>query len=241
MSAKEHYDKHLGEFYSWMVGDFETRQQEHELFLWEQKIDPLSTKVAIDLGAGHGIQSVSLAKLGFKVKAIDFNRQLLAELKRNSKGLAIEIIEDDISALNKYIDPQPELIICWGDTITHLDSNKQIEQLLADCCKALTKNGKLILSFRDYSEELTGNDRFIPVKSDANRILTCFLEYHADHITVTDLLYEKDGTGWKQKVSSYNKVRVSTSSIKNHLAQNGMKIIFDEPVNRLTTIIAAKV
>jgi predicted RNA methylase len=241
MSAKEHYNNHLGNFYSWMAGDFETKQQEHELFLWEQKIDPLSTKIAIDLGAGHGIQSVSLARLGFKVKAIDFNPQLLAELKENCKRLEVEVIEDDICALNKYIDPQPELIVCWGDTITHLDSKKQIEQLLADCGNALTANGKLILSFRDYSQELSGNNRFIPVKSDDTRILTCFLEYHPDHVTVTDLLYEKEGTGWTQKVSSYNKVRISASYIKNYLTQNGMKVIFDEPVNRLTTIIAVKV
>jgi predicted nicotinamide N-methyase len=240
MTAKEHYDNHLGEFYSWMAGDFEAKQNEHRQFLEEHSIIAASTKLAVDLGAGHGIQSVSMAKLGFKVKAIDFNRRLLTELKHNSKGLEIEVTEDDIRSIKKYADPKPELIICWGDTITHLESIQEIEQLLFDCCEALTENGKLILSFRDYSDELAGDNRFIPVKSDDNRILTCFLEYFPNHISVTDLLYEKESTGWKQKVSSYNKVRISPSTIKNYLANNGMAIIFDGVVNRLNTIIAEK-
>ena len=62
-----------------------------------------------------------------------------------------------------------------------------------------------------------GNSRFIPVKSDENRIFTCFLEYTTNYVTVSDLLYEKEQTGWKQKVRSYNKVRISTSIIIEYI------------------------
>ncbi|HNK58755.1 MAG TPA: methyltransferase domain-containing protein, partial [Leptospiraceae bacterium] len=94
MAAKEHYDKHLGSFYSWMVGDFESKQNEFSEFLNEMKILPRSSKNVIDLGAGHGIQTISLAKLGFHVTAIDFNEQLLQELKKNSEGFDIKIVND---------------------------------------------------------------------------------------------------------------------------------------------------
>src|SRR5580698_4501227 len=145
MTAKDHYHNHLGNFYSWMAGDFNTKQKEHQQFLKEQNIAPQSTKLAIDLGAGHGIQSVSLAKLGFKVKAIDFNPQLLTELQQNSKGFDIEVVEDDIRSFTKHTSQEPELIICWGDTLSDLESEKEIEQILIDCCASLTENGKLII------------------------------------------------------------------------------------------------
>lgn len=52
MTVKEHYDNHLGNFYSWMAGDFNTKQNEQQRFFIEQKILPFDTGVVIDLGAG---------------------------------------------------------------------------------------------------------------------------------------------------------------------------------------------
>lgn len=241
MTAKEHYDNHLGDFYSWMMGDFETKQKEFGHFLEENNIFPNLTKTAIDLGAGNGIQSVALAAIGFRVKAIDFNKQLLAELETNRGDLPIEIIEGDIRAVKNYVVEKPELIVCWGDTLTHLENLSEIEKLIADCTEVLAGGGRLILSFRDYSSALTGDARFIPVKADDARILTCCLDYETERVRVTDLLYSKNGGSWTQKVSSYYKVRVSPPQIEAMLKENGLKIVFSEMVLRLHTIIAEKI
>jgi hypothetical protein len=240
MSAKEHYDTHLAAFYSWMTGDFDTNRKEQQFFLEKQGILPASTKVAIDLGAGHGIQSAALATLGFSVKAIDFNRQLLDELTTNCKNLDVTAIEDDIRSIAAYKSLNPELIVCSGDTLTHLENDAEIKRFIDDCCDALPDKGKLLFSFRDYSEKLSGDKRFIPVKSDDNRILTCFLDYTATHVLVTDLLYERTPTGWQQKISSYKKVRVPASEVADMLTRNGMRILFNESVNRIMTITAEK-
>jgi len=133
MTAKAHYDRHLGDIYTWMVGDFDARQKEHQHFLEASGLSPHGTSIALDLGAGHGIQSVSLVKLGYTVKAIDFNQQLLSELIDNTQRLSVTGFNDDIRQVKKYADPQPELIICWGDTLTHLESLDDIRQLVIDC------------------------------------------------------------------------------------------------------------
>ena len=240
MTVKEHYDTHLADFYSWMVGDFETKQNEFRNFLKDNAIIPSSTKKAIDLGAGHGLQSVPLAKLGFNVTAVDFNKQLLAELKINARGLNIEILNDDIKKIKQFADKEVELIICCGDTLSHLGNKGEVENLIADISTTLKTGGKALLSFRDYSTELTGDNRFIPVKSDDTRILTCVLDYENEVVRVTDLLNEKTETGWRQKVSSYNKVRISTSEIVKILEANGMKIQLNQVMNRMSTVIAVK-
>lgn len=239
MTVKEHYDNHLGHFYSWMTGDFQTKCSDFKIFLVENSVKPTSNKIALDLGAGHGLQSIPLAEIGFKVFAIDFNQQLLDELKVNSKDLDVTVINDDIKKVQTFAD-KPELIICCGDTLSHLDNKIEVKTFLANIAKALDKNGKLILSFRDYSDKLIGIDRFIPVKSDGTKILTCILDYEDEFVNVTDLLHERTNDVWKQKVSIYKKVRLFTNEIVGHLEENGMAIKFNQVVNRLTTIIANK-
>lgn len=240
MTVKDHYNRHLGNFYSWMVGDFNEKQKEHQAFLESRNIVPHSTAIALDLGAGHGVQSVSLARLGFSVKAIDFNLQLLTELKQNTRELAVTVFEDDIRRVKKHADPKPELVMCWGDTLTHLDTIAEVRQFIVDCCDVLAEEGTLIFSFRDYTTELTGDNRFIPVKSDDTRILTCCLDYETERVRVTDLLHVKTDTGWKQNVGSYYKLRLSPRDIVHTIAQCSMTITYNDVVNRMVTIIATK-
>lgn len=138
MKAKEHYKNHLAHFYSWMIGDFDHKQSDFQDFLKQNEIFPTKTKIAIDLGAGHGIQSVALTNLGFDVIAIDFNENLLNELKSNSNGQSIKTIQTDICNVKEFSELNPELIVCCGDTITHLDNKEAIETLIADCKFTLT-------------------------------------------------------------------------------------------------------
>jgi len=119
MKIKEHYDNHLGNFYSWMIGDFDTRTDEQHRFFKSHAILPHENRVAIDLGCGNGIQTIALAKSGFNVIAIDFNQQLLSELRKRVGYFPITIHEMDILSFEDKIENQAELICCMGDTISH--------------------------------------------------------------------------------------------------------------------------
>jgi 2-polyprenyl-3-methyl-5-hydroxy-6-metoxy-1,4-benzoquinol methylase len=240
MQTKEHYEKHLANFYSWMVGELEPKSVEFQELLSSNGIKPITTKTAIDLGAGNGIQSIALKNSGFEVTAVDFNEQLLNELKSNPNGNNIKIELADITNVAEFEVLKPELIICCGDTITHLDSKKQIEKLISDASKILEINGHLILTFRDYTNELTDEQRFIPVKSTKNRILTCFLEYTPEKVKVTDLLHEKVNEKWTQKASTYEKIRIKPTEIVQMIEQNEMKIKLNKSISRMQTIIAEK-
>lgn len=240
MNVKDHYDNHLAKFYVWMAGDLMTQSQQFSDFLLSQNISPSRTGVALDLGAGHGIQSLALGKMGYKVKAIDFTQELLDELAVNAGSAPIEVIRGDIRTVKDYQAVQAELIVCGGDTLTHLASKSEIKSLLIDCYETLIPGGKLVLSFRDYSKALEGESRFIPVKSDADRIHTCFLEYGPEKVKVTDLLHERVGENWEQKVSSYEKVRLTAVEVVDWLQEAGFQLIFHKVKNRMPHVIASK-
>lgn len=239
MTVKEHYNNHLANFYSWMSGDFSIKSSEFKNILTKHSIVPFSNKIAIDLGSGHGIQSIAMAETGFEVIAVDFNQHLLDELKVNAQNHKIKTINDDIKNVNAFAN-KPELIVCCGDTLTHLNNIVEIKSFLLNIANTLCENGKMILSFRDYSKELKDTQRFIPVKSDDNKILTCILEYENEFVNVTDLLYQKTNNVWVQKVSFYKKVRVTSNEIIEQLEKIGLKIKLNEISNGLTTIIAIK-
>jgi SAM-dependent methyltransferase len=239
MTAREHYDNHLGRFYSWMAGNFGEKTLAFKTLLQENRIIAGENRVAIDLGAGHGIQSIPLAEMGFAVVAVDFNQHLLSELSLNARQLDITIINDDIRNV-RHICGKVGLIVCCGDTLSHLGTKDEVNTLIADIFRSLDDGGKMILSFRDYSTALTGSDRFIPVKSDDARILTCVVDYDIDFVHVTDLLHEKTSEGWVQHVSTYRKVRLTATEVERYVLDNGFDIELNKVVERLITMVAVK-
>ncbi len=240
MGVKEHYDQHLAHFYAWMSGDFEAQTSSFQSFLQNNLIVPTSSGFSVDLGAGHGVQTVALARQGFTVTAIDFSETLLQELKIATKDLPIVTVLGDITDIKHHIHTNPELVICCGDTIAHLNSYETIEQLIKDIAHVLTTDGKLILSFRDYSVERKYDQRFIPVKSDEGQILTCILDYEEAYVRVTDLLYVHTNEGWVSTVSSYQKVRITPLMIRHLLQQAGFVIQVDTVIQQMVYMIASK-
>ena len=167
-------------------------------------------------------------------------KQLIEELKSKIDNHPIEVYNDDIKLVSKYAQPQPELIVCCGDTLPHLNSFAEVQKLIQDSFNILSPVGRLILNFRDYTTELEDTNRFIPVKSDSQRILTCFIEYFPDKLRVTDLLHEYEYGKWIQKISSYYKTRINRDLILGFLRDSGFKISFDIVANRMITIIGQK-
>ena len=241
MQVKDHYNNHLGNFYAWMMGDFVEKQREQEAFFRENKIMPSPANVAIDLGAGHGLQSVSLARLGFSVHAVDFSEKLLHDLQQNKGDLSIEPIQDDLINFIKNFGGKAALIVCMGDTVTHLENLQQVELLIEEIANHLENQGKVIFSFRDLTAAIQHEARFIPVRSDENRILTCFLEYFSDHVLVHDILYEKQDGKWNQKIGAYPKLRFDAALIEALLTKHKIQIIYSGLVNRMDYLIGEKI
>lgn len=241
VSVREHYENHLARYYAWISGGYEINIAENRKFFKERNIQPINTGQAFDLGAGCGFQSIPLAELGFRVVAMDLSPRLLGQLKENAPHLPIETICDDLSNFSNYIRGTIDLVVCMGDTLTHLNALKNVEALLQQTYTALAPGGCLILSFRSLSEALLGMDRFIPVRSNDTTIFTCFLEYKKSTVTVHDLIYEKKKKGqWALHKSAYRKLRISPDWAQNFLHLIGFTVEFYDIKKGLVFIVARK-
>ena len=209
-SVQEHYDSHLGPVYGWMIGDFDVAKEAARSELRDVGLLDRGGGVALDLGAGPGLYSVALAEAGYEVTAIDTCAALLDELRAHSGNQVIACVNDDLLNLRRHCDGAAEVILCMGDTLTHIDSLQSVEQLFTAIAETIRPGGTFVATFRDYATRtLEGAARFIPVRQDDRRILTCFLEYEETRVMVYDVLHERAADGWALRVSSYPKLRLS--------------------------------
>jgi SAM-dependent methyltransferase len=239
-TVKDHYDQQLASIYSWMAGTPEAAIKRNHDLLHQLGVNS-SQGLAIDLGAGSGFQSIPLAELGFSVVAIDFCESLLSELRAGAGNLPIRTMHDNILNFSKYVEEQAQVIVCMGDTLTHLESLDSVQSLLLSVEAVLAAQGKLILTFRDYiSVEPQGTQRFIPIQSDESIILTCFLEYREDVVEVYDLVYRKEGDRWVLSTSSYPKLRIDKNWVCDQLRKSGLEVVQNTLFNGLICIVAEK-
>ena len=236
--AREHYDKLLGPHYSWICGGSELNIEQNRKFFQTHGIRPAQSGAAVDLGAGSGFQSIPLSQAGFKVIAIDVCHDLLMELKSHPQGSSIVTVEDNLLNFTGHLHGNVELIVCMGDTITHLQTLEEVQILLEAAGRALEYDGRFILGFRDLTSELKDLDRFIPVRSDSDRIFTCFLEYEKMHVKVHDIIYEKTGNRWVMKKSWFRKLRISPQWMRDCLRTAGFIVENLDINNGMVTILA---
>lgn len=239
-TVETHYKKLLSNIYAWMLGGFDFQIPKNQEFFKSLRINPERSKVAIDLGAGCGFQSIPLAKIGFSVTAIDLDFNLLQELAANDTTGTVTIIEDDLINFIQHVKSPSELIVCMTDTVLHLESKDMVRNLFNKVFEHLENLGKFVITFRDLSQEIEELDRFFPVKQDENTIFSCFLEYEKNSIKVHDLLYTKESGQWVLCKSFYHKLRLSPSWVESQLTHTGFGQVAIEVKDGLVTVIATK-
>lgn len=239
-SVVEHYEEVLAGHYSWLYGGLETKIEEQRQFFEQYGIQSAEGHVAVDLGCGSGFQSIPLAQLGFRVIALDLSPTLLSELAAHKHNLPIETHLDNLLHFPRYLQRDATLCVCMGDTLTHLDSRDTIAKLFQQVSDHLERGGTFMVTFRDLSVELTELDRFLPLRSDPERIFTCYLEYEPEHVKVHDLVYQRIDQQWILHKSFYRKCRVPFAWAQEELRRIGFALSLATVERGLVTIIAHK-
>lgn len=224
-SVEEHYEGLLARHYTWMRGDYEDRVRENRELFERLGIRPERGHAALDLGCGSGFQSVALARLGFRVVGVDSSGTLLAELgEKAAPDLDISAVRGDLRETSSYKDRGPfEVVVCMGDTLTHLGSRREVRLLLEDLHRTVEPGGQVVFQFRDMTTALEGAERAIPVRMEENRIMATFLEYEAERVNVHDMIFSREGSGWTMHRSAYAKLRLGAGEVVGFMERAGFE------------------
>ncbi|MGH8201860.1 MAG: class I SAM-dependent methyltransferase [Steroidobacteraceae bacterium] len=197
-------------------------------------------ELAVDLGAGFGMHAIPLARIGYAVAAIDSSAVLLSQLRQLDEGLNIRVIESDLLDFARHLDAAPALILCMGDTLTHLSSKGEVELLCSRAADFLAPGGRFLTTFRDYTRPAQGDARFISVRSDADRIHTCFLEEEPHRMLVHDIVHELQNGTWSMRVSHYPELRLDPNTVVGTLEQCGLSVACDPGPRGMVQIVATR-
>lgn len=239
-NVEQHYDEVLSDVYSWMYGGYDAALARYTAFFASRVIKPSGSGRAVDLGAGCGFQSIPLARLGFAVTAIDIDRKLLEELRRNAGELRLTIVRANLLQFERHVSGPIELAVCMVDTLVHLGSKADVVELLAKVYRALEPGGRFVITYRDLSREALELDRFIPVRSDDTTILTCFLEFEDETVKVHDLVYRKVEGQWLFRKSFYRKLRLARAWVEEALREAGFALTESAVERGFVTLVATR-
>lgn len=240
-SVEHHYDLHLAEHYSWLFGGLPERVAENRALFEKLGLGSPSKEKALDIGAGSGFQTIPLAQLGYAVTAVDLSEKLLSELKRNAGDLPVETVRDDILRVIPSTPARSYAVcVCMGDTLTHLASFGDVQRLLREVHRVLAPGGRFVIAIRDYTNELRGDARFIPVRANEHTIFSCFLEYEGDHVRVYDVIHSRADLGWDMRVSSYKKLRIRPEWLEKRTSETGFEVVTKDVAHGMFTLVLRK-
>jgi 2-polyprenyl-3-methyl-5-hydroxy-6-metoxy-1,4-benzoquinol methylase len=221
----DHYAKHLGPVYTWMVGDIDAALARSDLELDALSLPSRGAGNAVDLGAGFGMHAIPLARRGYSVVAMDSYEPLLQELAARAGSLPIRTVTADLRDFRRHVKEPADVIACMGDTLTHLPTHESVATLFREVALSLKRGGVFAATFRDYATApLRGDSRFILVRADGERVLTCFLEYADITVTVHDLLHQRENGSWQLRTSSYPKLRLAPQWAVDQLTALGLAV-----------------
>ncbi len=232
-TAAAHYENLLARHYTWMLGgDLEdTAARDREML---EGLGVRAGALAVDLGCGPGPQTLALADLGFAtVVGVDSSRELLDELDEHARTRpAVRAVNTDlVHALPAVAEgASADVVVCMRDTVLHLPHRGAVVELFGRVASSLAAGGSFVLTYRDLTRPLEGLERFMPVRSDPERIMLCALDYEdPDTVTVNDLIYTRGAGGWELHKSSYPKLRLAPDWLRDQLITAGFSIPHHSP------------
>lgn len=224
-SVREHYDGVLSPYYSRLLGNFDAKVAEQQALL--ERLGVKASRpgaMAVDLGCGSGVHSIALARLGFRVLAVDFCPPLLAELRERAAGLPVEAVPGDIRDVETLVPRDAEVVVCMGDTLSHLEREADLPRLFAGVATRLVVGGRFVLTFRELGAELRELDRFLPLHASDDVIMACMLEYEAATVKVHDLVWVREGGSWTFRKGAYRKLRLRLDAVTAPLVSAGFTV-----------------
>lgn len=116
-------------------------------------------KNILDIACGSGGYSKQLSDIGYNITAIDANETMIEKLKEKDSSIEAHLMNMlDIDRLNNNYD----FLFCIGNSMVHLDNQKEMLDFLNKCKERLNQGGRLLIQIVNYDRILINDVKRLP-------------------------------------------------------------------------------
>jgi len=166
-------------------------------------------RTVLDCACGTGQHVIMFNQMGYEAKGSDLSPAMLRKAKTNSKahGVNPEFIISDFRDLTRNFDEKFDAIICVGNSLPHLLSDKDLTKALREMYRLLNNSGILVLQQRNYDRLVKLQIRFFPVSMREDEVFFYVLDYSPKKIVFNVVDLETKAKAFKVYSTEYNPLR----------------------------------
>jgi SAM-dependent methyltransferase len=228
------YDK-LASIYDYFV-NWENRLA-YELPFLEQQLSTLGENPSqirvMDTACGTGHHAIALANLGFQVSGSDLFPEMVSLADANAKaaGKQVTFRTAGFGNISESFGQPGEFdaVLCLGNSLPHVDSNKDLQNTLWDFKELLRSGGMLLLQIRNFDLVMGEKKRWMEpqtVKDGSMEWLFLrFYDFEADGKIQFNILSlnRKANTPWQTQLTSTHLLPIYSEELKAELGALGFR------------------
>lgn len=151
--------------YHWLYRNWDAELEREGLNL-RRYLRNHGVQTVLDASCGIGTQAVALARLGYRVTAVDPSLGLLERARHHAGQYQVAdrvtFLQTDFLSLHHHLSGPYDAVVTKGNSLPHLLYDEQIEEALLIFYELLRPGGMLLIGMQDFDMLLDDRPRFWP-------------------------------------------------------------------------------
>jgi SAM-dependent methyltransferase len=207
IDESEKTELRVAEFYDGLAPDYDLMTGFDKRFVQERPffrvlVEKYKIRTALDAGCGTGLHSLLLARLGVDVTGVDISEAMIKKVDEHAKQLQlkVKVFKESFQNLSSKLKERYDLVLSMGNSLAHILSEKEMEDVLRGFRLLLKSNGLFFLQILNYEKILRERERIQSTKETPDKTFVRSYDYGDQSVSFNVLTLSKSNGAMKEQL-----------------------------------------
>ena len=204
-----------------------------ELPFVEKQLRRAQAGRVLDVACGTGRHSIALAERGFDVAGTDVSEAMVERARGNAASAGVDLVFEPagFGELAARVGGNWDALLCLGNSLPHLLTQRDLEAALADFAAVLRPEGLLLIQNRNFDRVLASRERWMEPQAHREDCREWLFLRHYNFesdgtLTFNVVTLSRDGTDeWQQRLLSTRLMPIVREALVSALSGCGFEEI----------------